>query len=127
MGRTRRRDRHGRGIRVFGAAVPARLSPAQSFARTAGRLFDDIRPLADGLLDDAILAVDAVPSGDRPRELGCVFPAHRGQPPVIVVYRLPIADRTRTREELSDLLGDVLAEQASLLTGIPPEDLRPPR
>src|SRR5699024_6427671 len=63
MSSRRHRDRHGRGLRspLHRADVPARLTRAESFARVAAAEFARMRDREPGLLNDVVLAIDAVP------------------------------------------------------------------
>lgn len=75
-------------------------------------------------------AVEDVPPADpSPWEdgevpLGRFFPAERGLPPRVVVYRRPV--ETRTEEaELSALVHEVVVEQVAHALGIEPEKVDP--
>lgn len=125
MSPSRRHDRHGRPPLLLRAPVPAQRTRAESFALLAARLFADIRARVDGTLDDVVLTIDDVPPPDAGLELGRVLQAVPAAPPTLVLHRLPIADRCRDEEELADLIADVLADQAALLSGLDPDDLRP--
>lgn len=127
MSRSHARDRHGRGLRgeIFSAPVPSARSRAARFDRLAARIMDRIRSRADGELDGVVLAVDRVPPPTGAVELGRVFPATPGRPATIVVHRLPIASRCADREELVNLLGRIIGEQAGLLCGRDAAELWP--
>jgi len=125
MSPSRRHDRHGRSPLLFHAPVPAVRSRAQEFARVAALLLTDIRQRVDGELDSVVLTVDDVPPEDAGVELGRVLPATRDEPAVIVLHRLPIAQRCEDELELADLIADVLVDQAALLSGRDPDELRP--
>lgn len=59
--------------------------------------------------------------------LGRAFPADRGAglPARIVVYRRPIISRAHGRDETTELVRMVLAEQAAALLGLQPWDIDP--
>lgn len=125
MSPSRRHDRHGRSPLLFHAPVPAARSRAEEFARLAAILLSDIRLRVAGELDSVVLTIDDVPPADAGVELGRVLPATRDEPAVIVLHRLPIAQRCTDELDLADLIADVLADQAALLCGRDPDELRP--
>lgn len=91
----------------------------------AALLLADIRLRVDGELDSVVLTVDDIPPENAGVELGRVLPATRDEPAVIVLHRLPIAQRCVDEWDLADLIADVLADQAALLCGRDPDELRP--
>ena len=50
-------------------------------------------------------------------------PGRHGVPPRIVLYRRPLEFRAADREDLDDLVHDVIIEQVANLLGVAPEDL----
>ena len=133
-----RRDRHGRGLR--GRLVPATVP----LARTRAEIFDDlVLDTVEGLerrfakeLADVEFAVEDVPpdlnvydsdvleDGDVP--LARLQPARPGQtdaPARIVLYRRPLELRASHRDDLADLVHDVIIEQVANLLGVDPDDL----
>ncbi len=52
--------------------------------------------------------------------LARILPAERGQPPRIVVYRRPLELRARDREDLEDLIHDIVVEQIAHFLGLEP-------
>jgi len=50
-------------------------------------------------------------------------PGRHGVPPRIVLYRRPLEFRAMDRDDLADLVHDVIIEQVANLLGIDPEDL----
>jgi predicted Zn-dependent protease with MMP-like domain len=130
---SRRRDRRDRGIR--GPLLPAEL-PGH---RTRGELFDEL--VLDAVerlerrwsaeLEGVELAVEDVPPSDpAPWEhgevpLGRLFPADPPLPTRIVVYRRPVETRADDREELAELVNDVVVEQVAHLLGVEPEEVDP--
>jgi predicted Zn-dependent protease with MMP-like domain len=130
---SRRRDRRDRGIR--GPLLPAEL-PGH---RSRGELFDEL--VLDAVerlerrwsaeLEGVELAVeDGPPSDPAPWEhgevpLGRLFPADPPLPTRIVVYRRPVETRADDREELAELVNDVVVEQVAHLLGVEPEEVDP--
>jgi predicted Zn-dependent protease with MMP-like domain len=61
--------------------------------------------------------------------LARVLPAHREDghevPPRIVVYRRPLEIRAHDREDLADLVRDVVVDQVAVLLGRDPEEIDP--
>jgi predicted Zn-dependent protease with MMP-like domain len=49
----------------------------------------------------------------------------RGAPPRIVVYRRPLEARAVDREDLADLVHDVIVEQVANLLGVDPDEVDP--
>nr|WP_203904482.1 metallopeptidase family protein [Virgisporangium aliadipatigenens] len=134
----RARDRHGRGMR--GRLVPASVP----MARTRAEIFDDLvldaveeleRRFA-GELAGVEFAVEDVPpdlnvydsdvleDGEVP--LARLLPGRPGRqalPPRIVLYRRPLELRAADRDDLADLVHDVIVEQVANLLGVSPDDL----
>ena len=131
--RTVYRDSHGRGIRrpTFGTRLPR--------YRTRCGVFDDltaaqIRRLSVGwpqLVKPVQFAVEDVPPSDptpwedRSDLFSRSFPASRGIPARIVLYRLPIQSKTRDRMELELIIRDELVLQLADLYGRDPEEIDP--
>lgn len=131
------RDRHGRGLR--GRLVPASVP----LARTRAEIFDDL--VLDAVehlerrhareLNGVEFAVEEVPpelnvydtdvleDGEVP--LARVLGRERttSLPPRIVLYRRPLELRAVDRDDLADLVHDVIVEQVANLLGIDPDDL----
>jgi len=137
-GRRRWRDRHGRGLR--GRLVPANV-PA---SRTKAELFDDLVLDAVEALERRYakelagveFAVEEVPPDlnvydsdvleDGEVALARLLPGGPGRhnvPPRIVLYRRPLEFRAFDREDLADLIHDVIIEQVANLLGVDPEEL----
>ena len=145
--RRSRRDRHGRGLR--GRLVPESVP----LARTRAEQFDDLvldavedlerrweRELAGVEFavedvpwvehtspDEVVLDSDVLDDGSVP--LARVLPAHRENgrevPPRIVVYRRPLEIRAHDRDDLADLVRDVVVDQVAVLLGRDPEEIDP--
>ncbi|HEX6968050.1 MAG TPA: metallopeptidase family protein [Micromonosporaceae bacterium] len=137
-GRRHRRDRRGRGLR--GRLVPATLP----LSRTKAEIFDELvldtvenlerrfaRELAgvefaveDVPPDLNVYDSDVLEDGEVPlARLLPGRPGHHQLPPRIVLYRRPLEFRAADRDDLADLVRDVIVEQVANLLGIDPEDL----
>ena len=142
VGRRPRRDRHGRGLR--GRLVPATVP----LSRTRAEIFDDlvldaVESLESRYAKDLAgveFAVEDVPpelnvydsdvleDGEVP--LARLLPGRPGRgtvPPRIVLYRRPLEFRAIDREDLADLVQNVIIEQVANLLGVDPDDLDFPR
>src|SRR5512142_1020292 len=135
-GRRPWRDRHGRGLR--GRLVPASVP----LSRTRAEIFDDLvldtvdsleRRFAEDLAGVAVEDVppdlnvydsDVLEDGEVPlARLLPGRPGRHGVPPRIVLYRRPLELRAIDRDDLADLVHDVIIEQVANLLGVDPEDL----
>jgi predicted Zn-dependent protease with MMP-like domain len=142
-----RRDRHGRGLR--GRLVP----PSVPLSRSRAEQFDDLvldavedlerrweRELAGvefavedvpwvdhSSPDEVVLDADVLEDGSVP--LARVLPAHRegGREHAarIIVYRRPLEIRAADRDDLADLVRDVVVDQVAVLLGRDPEEIDP--
>ena len=142
-----RRDRHGRGLR--GRLVP----PEVPLTRTRGEQFDDLvldaveelehrweRELAGVEFavedvpwvehtdpDEVVPDADVLDDGSVP--LARLLPAHRenGRDVAarIVIYRRPLELRAHDRDDLADLVRDVVVDQVAVLLGRDPEEIDP--
>ena len=131
--RPRRQDRRGRGLR--GPLLPTDV-PGW---RTRSQRFDEIvLDCIEGLpvrfrkhVARIEFGVEDVPPNDpAPWERGevplsRVFPADRGLPTRIVLYRRPIEARSEQPGDLVDLVHSVVVEQVAHALGVPPSDLDP--
>lgn len=137
---SRRRDRHGRGLR--GALVP----PGVPLARSRSEQFDDLvldavehlerrweKELAGvefavdevpGLAEDAAPGEELV--GEDGVPLARLVAAEGSAPSRIVVYRRPVEARAPDRGELADLVHDVVVEQVARLLDLDPDVVDPP-
>jgi predicted Zn-dependent protease with MMP-like domain len=138
-GRPPHRDRHGRGLR--GRLVPASVP----LARTRAEIFEDlVLDTVESLerrysreLAGVEFAVEEVPpelnvydadvleDGDVP--LARLLPGGAGSagiPPRIVLYRRPLEFRAMDRDDLADLVNDVIIEQVANLLGLDPDDVQ---
>lgn len=109
-------------------------------ARTGAELFDDL--VLDAVehlesrwaaqLSEVEFAVEDVPplpasmSSERPHvPLARIFPPAGRRPARIVVYRRPLEARAADRDELGDLVHDVVVEHVAELLGLEPETVDP--
>ncbi|WP_018218665.1 metallopeptidase family protein [Salinispora vitiensis] len=137
-GRRNRRDRHGRGLR--GRLVPATVP----LARTKAEVFDELvldtvetleRRFAKELAGVEFAVEDVPPElnvydsdvlEDGAVPLARLLPGRPGRqemPPRIVLYRRPLEFRAMDREDLADLVHDVIIEQVANLLGADPDEL----
>jgi predicted Zn-dependent protease with MMP-like domain len=148
---TRRRERHGRGLR--GPLLAARAQVGDRpvrvpGARTRSERFDDLvrDAIADleerwhEQLEGVEFAVEDVPPPDSgweegvvadetaggPVPLGRLLPAAPGTPPRVVVYRRPLEARATGRRDLGDLVHEVVVDQVAQLLGLDPDVIDPP-
>ncbi|MEZ0093480.1 metallopeptidase family protein [Streptacidiphilus sp. EB129] len=133
--RPRRRDRHGRGLRgpLAPPQVPLSLSRSEQFD-------DYVRESVERLerrwpqLAEVEFAVQDVPvplPGEpepEPSELradevplGRLFPAEKGRPARIVVYRRPVETRAKGRDDRAALVHEIVVEQVAELLGMDPD------
>lgn len=141
------RDRHGRGVR--GAILPQQTPRF----RTRGQLFDaavleayaPIQNQYAAQLAGLDVAVDTVPRmrlradmtvmpdeviADGPVPLGRIVPAgvdKQGRPTRarMVLFRMPIEERTTNHDERSELLGTVITALVANYLNLEPEDINP--
>lgn len=136
--RSRRRDRHDRGMRGP-AFAPTPLAPnGVPASRTQAERFDDIalrvmRAVVARWADrlgDVELAVEEVPVLHDTWHAGTVplaaFVDSKGtNPPRLVLFRRPLEHRADTTFDLEALLLTVVVEQFAEVLGIPAEDVHP--
>ncbi|MEV7607033.1 metallopeptidase family protein [Paenarthrobacter sp. NPDC089322] len=132
--RRRRRNRHGRGLRG------ELMLPSLPGFRTRSERFDDmvldsaerLQDMWGKQLDGVLFAVDEIPpdleqlvaaGGGAP--MGSYTAGGRGEAPMITVYRRVVEQTAGTREELQDLVHDVVVEYTAEMLGVPPETLDP--
>ena len=148
---TRRRERHGRGLRGPLLAAQTEVSARAvrvPGARTRSERFDDLvrDAIADleerwhEQLEGVEFAVEDVPPPDSgweegvvadetaggPVPLGRLLPASPGTPPRVVVYRRPLEARATSRPDLGELVHEVVVDQVAQLLGLDPDVIDPP-
>ncbi|MDK3256118.1 metallopeptidase family protein [Blastococcus capsensis] len=146
--RTRsRRDRHGRGLRgpLVPVQVPLSRSRAEQFDDLVLDAVEDLESRWERELAGVEFAVEDVPWVEHTDEeeaeldsdvlddagvpLARLMPARREQgqdvPPRIIVYRRPLELRAHDREDLADLVRDVVVDQVATLLGRDPEEIDP--
>ncbi|MFJ3957636.1 metallopeptidase family protein [Arthrobacter sp. NPDC090010] len=132
--RHRRRNRHGRGQRgeMIFPTLPGYRNRGERFddmvLETAQRLHD----LQGHLLDGVLFAVEEIPPGleellasGLPAPLGHSSPARGEEPAKITVYRRVVEQNCPLKEQLPDLVHDVVVEHTAQLLGVAPETLDP--
>ena len=132
--RQRRRNRHGRGLRG------ELMLPTLPGYRTRSDRFDDfvldsaqrLHDIWGKPLDGVRFAVDEIPPGleqlvadGTPAPMGSYVPATAEEGPVITLYRRVVEQACGSREELQDLVHDVVVERTAEMLGVPPESLDP--
>jgi predicted Zn-dependent protease with MMP-like domain len=116
------------------------VPPSLPLSRSRAEAFDDlvldaVEHLEDGWARE-LAAVEfaveevpppgALPDGNGGRvPLARVLPATARTPPRVVVYRRPLEARAVDRDDLADLVHDVVVEQVAELLGVDPSVLDP--
>ena len=133
----RRRDRHGRGLRgpLAPPHVPLVESPSHRFD---GMVLDAVEHVENRWrreLAGVEFAVEDVPSppgrevSDEIQSAGVplarLLPAGAGRPARIVVFRRPLELRAHDRDDLEDLLHDIVVEQVASFLGLDPSVVDP--
>jgi predicted Zn-dependent protease with MMP-like domain len=90
---------------------------------------EDVPAVPDGPPETLVYGTDVLEDGNVP--LARLLPgrdsgAGRNTPPRIVVYRRPLEARALDREDLADLVHDVVVEQVANLLGLDPDEVDPP-
>lgn len=132
--RSRRRNRHGRGLR--GELLPAHLAGS----RTRAERFDDwVMESAERLerlwgedIQTYQFIVQEIPDGleELVRRGGSIplassSPGLGPKPPVITIYRRPVESTARGLVPVNELIHDVVVEQLASLMGMDPETIDP--
>jgi predicted Zn-dependent protease with MMP-like domain len=127
--------------RLVPTTVPLSRSRAQMFDDLVLDAVERLEPRWSTQLRDVEFAVEDVPPElpsydadvleDGSVPLARLLPGRdtgrgRGSPPRIVVYRRPLEARAFDREDLADLVHDVVVEQVANLLGLDPDDVDPP-
>jgi hypothetical protein len=131
-----RRDRHGRGMRgpLAPPSVPLAATRREEFDElvlvAAAKVSAHLEATSDQHLEEIAFAVEDVPAVEPdpppPRiPLGHVVPATASTPPVVVLHRRTIEERTDRGAERRDLVEAAVVELVADLLGIDPEDVDP--
>jgi predicted Zn-dependent protease with MMP-like domain len=83
-------------------------------------------------LDGVRFAVDEIPPNleqllaeGSPAPLGCYTPGTEDEGPIITLYRRVVEQACPVKEELQDLVHDVVVEHTAEMLGVAPETLDP--
>lgn len=128
-----RRDRRGRGLRgpLAWPPVPAMNSRSDAFDNLVLDAVDRIERRLPAGLGDIEMGVELVPPSDpAPWEtqlipLARLFPADRGLPTRVVLYRRPIETRVEDPRDLAAVVNDIVVEQLAVALGVEPSTLDP--
>ena len=134
----RRRDRHGRGPR--GPLAPAHVPIAESGSRRFdGIVLDAVEHVETrwrNELKSLDFAVEEVPPLDVPFPvedeiesagvpLARLLAPSDGHPARVVIYRRPLELRALDRDDLEDLVHDIVVEEVARFLGLDPEIVDP--
>lgn len=150
-GVSRRRDRHGRGLRgrllAPAATVNGREVTVPLWRSRADRFDDLVRDAINDLeqrwaheLEGVEFAVEDVPppgtgfdegvvadeTAGGPVPLGRLLLGDRQTPSRVVVYRRPLEARASDRADLGELIHEVVVDQVAQLLGLDPDVIDPP-
>ncbi|PZU41969.1 MAG: peptidase [Arsenicicoccus sp.] len=124
-----RRDRRGHGLRgpLARPRIPAMSTRRDRFDELVLDAAESLERRLDAELGLELAVEDVPPSDPAPWEhgvaLGRLFPAERGMPARLVVYRRPVEHRAGDEAELAALVTEVVVEQVARMLGRDPEDL----
>ena len=134
----RRRDRHGRGPR--GPLAPAHVPLGESGSRRFDGIVLDAVEHVESRWRDQLKGVDFAVEDVPPMEPGLevddeiesagvplarLLPGGGGHPPRIVLYRRPLELRAIDRDDLEDLVHDIVVEEVAQFLGLDPETVDP--
>ncbi len=147
---SRRRDRHGRGLRgrllAPAATINGREVEVPLWRSRADRFDDLVRDAIHDLeqrwareLEGVEFAVEDVPppgtgfdegvvadeTAGGPVPLGRLLIGNRQTPSRVVVYRRPLEARASDREDLGELIHEVVVDQVAQLLGLDPDVIDP--
>ena len=133
-----RRDRRGRGPRgpLAPHRVPLAVPPSARFDNIVLDAVEHVEQRWREQLKGVDFAVEDVPplDGTGPVEdeiesagvpLARLLPGGRGTPARIVLYRRPLELRAIDREDLEDLVHDVVVEEVAHFLGLDPDTVDP--
>lgn len=132
--RSRRRNRHGRGLRgeLMLPTLPGYRTRSERFDEMVLDSAQRLHDIWGKPLDGVRFAVDEIPQGleqlvaDRsPAPMGLYEPATPDEGPVITLFRRVIEQACSSRDELQDLVHDVVVERTAEMLGVAPETLDP--
>ncbi|WP_134772673.1 metallopeptidase family protein [Ornithinimicrobium flavum] len=124
-----RRDRRGRGLRgpLAWPSVPVMTSRRAHFDELVLDAAETVERRVGHELGLELAVEEVPPSDPAPWEhgvaLGRLFPAERGLPARLVIYRRPVMQRAHDESELAALVSEVVTEQVARMLGRDPEDL----
>lgn len=130
----RRRNRHGRGLRgeLMLATHPGYRTRSDRFDDLVMDSAQRLHDIWGKLLDGVRFAVDEIPpnleqlvAGSAPAPMGSYAPATSEDGPVITLHRRVVEHACSSREELQDLVHDVVVEHTAEMLGVAPETLDP--
>lgn len=134
----RRRDRRGRGPRgpLAPSTVPLTESPSQRFDGIVLDAVEHVESRWHNELKSLDFAVEEVPplDVDFPVEdeiesagvpLARLLAPSAGHPARVVIYRRPLELRALDRDDLEDLVHDIVVEEVARFLGLDPEIVDP--
>ena len=130
----RRRNRHGRGLRgeLLLPTLPGYRSRSDRFDEFVMDSAQRLHDIWGKPLDGVRFAVDEIPPNleqllaERSHApLGCYTPATEDEGPLITLYRRVVEQACPVKEELQDLVHDVVVEHTAEMLGVAPETLDP--
>ena len=137
-GPSRRRDRRGRGARgpLAPAHVPLVESPTERFDNLVLDAVEHVETRWLDQLRSLEFAVEEVPPSDPPGAvddeiasagvpLARLLPPSGTAPARVVIYRRPLELRAIDREDLEDLVHDIVVEEVAHFLGLSPEVVDP--
>jgi len=137
-GPSRRRDRRGRGARgpLAPAHVPLVESPTERFDNLVLDAVEHVETRWLDQLRSLEFAVEEVPPSDPPAAvddeiasagvpLARLLPPSGTTPARVVIYRRPLELRAIDREDLEDLVHDIVVEEVAHFLGLSPEIVDP--
>jgi predicted Zn-dependent protease with MMP-like domain len=134
----RRRDRRGRGPRgpLAPRHVPLSESPSERFDNIVLDAVEHVETRWRNEMRTLDFAVEEVPPldvqwpvDDEIQSAGVplarLLPAGGGQPARVVLYRRPLELRALDREDLEDMIHDIVVEEVAHFLGLDPETVDP--
>ena len=132
--RQRRRNRHGRGLRgeLMLPTLPGYRTRSERFDELVLDSAQRLHDIWGKTLDGVRFAVDEIPPGleqlvaeSGPAPMGSYEPATTEEGPTITIYRRVVEQACTSRDELQDLVHDVVVEHTAEMLGVAPETLDP--